>query len=433
MRFSIVIPTWEQYGKGVFFLNQLLNSIKKQTFTDFEVVISDHSINDEIENLCFNFEGLDFLYIRNPFNRGNSPANLNTGLKHAKGEIIKIMFQDDLFIEDYSLYLIDKCFKETPYKWLVNGSCITKDSVNFTNHMVPRWNDEILKGVNTISSPSVLSFVNKNILFFDENLVMLMDCDYYYSLYKKYGIPCIVTNCLVANTLHEHQISGMYDKDLQLEIDALKNKYMNLENDGERMDIDYYNMNYDNFDVYQKSHYRRYEMARTLVQENFIVGDMACGSGYGSLMLSERCKEVHGVDIDTRTISEINKRYKDESKVTFYNKNLLDIDFENKFDLIVSFETVEHFEEHEITKLLSNFHKALKPNGSLVFSTPYNQEQIPASMKWHKTFYITENKVDELIKNYFKVEETWYQDYNSHTLNQEGLTKDFIICKAKKI
>jgi 2-polyprenyl-3-methyl-5-hydroxy-6-metoxy-1,4-benzoquinol methylase len=208
---------------------------------------------------------------------------------------------------------------------------------------------------------------------------------------------------------------------------------MNLENNGERMDIDYYNMNYDSFDIDQKSHYKRYELAKTLIQEDFVVGDMACGSGYGSLMLSEKCKEVHGVDIDTITIEEVNRRYKDESKVTFYNKNLLDIDFENKFDLITSFETVEHFEEGEIDKLMDNFYRALKPNGSLLFSTPYNQEKIPASMKWHRTFYITEEKINDLVKNYFKIEKTWYQDYHSHTPNEEGLIKHFIVCKATKL
>jgi 2-polyprenyl-3-methyl-5-hydroxy-6-metoxy-1,4-benzoquinol methylase len=160
---------------------------------------------------------------------------------------------------------------------------------------------------------------------------------------------------------------------------------------------------------------------------------MACGSGYGSLMLSENCKEVHGVDIDETTINEIKKRYNNEHKVFFYNKNLLDIEFDNMFDVIVSFETVEHFEEPEIDILMSKFHRALKPGGKLLFSTPYNQERSPVSMKWHKTFYITEDKVKYLINKYFEVENTWYQDYQTHDLNQEGLIKHFIICETKKI
>lgn len=226
MRFSIVIPTWEQHGKGVFFLNQLLTSLKEQTFTDFEIIISDHSKDNKIEDLSRTFPDLNVVYIKNSCNRGNSPANLNTGLRYAKGEIIKVMFQDDFFIDKYALSMIDKSFKETSRKWLVNGSCITEDSKNFTNHKIPEWTNELLEGKNSIGSPSVLSFVNENILFFDEELVMLMDCDYYYSLYKRYGLPCILENCIVANTSHLHQISKMYNKDLKLEINLVKIKQL---------------------------------------------------------------------------------------------------------------------------------------------------------------------------------------------------------------
>lgn len=224
MRFSIVIPTWEQHGKGVYFLTQLLNSIKNQKFNDYEIVISDHSINNEIENICKNFDFLNITYIKNEKNRGNSPSNLNVGLSKSKGEIIKVMFQDDFFIDPNSLSLISDHFEKNDCKWLVNGCCHTTDSVNFFKYMIPKWNDKISEGVNTISSPSVLSFINKDILYFDENLTMLMDCDYYYSLYKKYGLPSILENYLVANTSHEYQISKMYDKDIQEEINIVKQK-----------------------------------------------------------------------------------------------------------------------------------------------------------------------------------------------------------------
>lgn len=228
MRFSIVIPTWEQHGRGVFFLTQLLNSIKAQTCTDFEVVISDHSENEEIKDLCSNFKELNIVYLKNTLNRGNSPANLNNGLRHARGEIIKIMFQDDFFIQKYTLEAIDKCFEIFSRKWLVTGSCDTPDSVIFSPGIIPKWNDRILEGINTIGSPSTLSFLNEDIMYFDENLVMLMDCDYYYAMYKKYGSPCVIEDCLVANTSHTHQISKMYNKDLQSEIKLMKNKVLNV-------------------------------------------------------------------------------------------------------------------------------------------------------------------------------------------------------------
>jgi len=207
----------------------------------------------------------------------------------------------------------------------------------------------------------------------------------------------------------------------------------NLENNGERMDINFYNMNYDSFDMYQKSHYKRYELAATLIEENDIIGDMACGSGYGSLMLSKKCKEVYGYDIDKTTIEEINQRYSGETNATFIEANLLDVTEENKFDKIVSFETIEHFTPEEIKLLIPIMHKALKDDGKLIFSTPYNQVENEYSRIFHRTFYITEDVIPKLLEGYFEVEKYFYQDYVNHNVVENIGKKDFIICIAKKI
>ena len=108
-------------------------------------------------------------------------------------------------------------------KWLVTSCSHTNDGVNMYNEHQPRWNDNIHLGVNTISSPSVLAFYGKEL--FDENLVMLMDCEMYYQLYIRYGIPKIITDCLVTNRLHQHQISSLYKKDMHLEINHVRNKH----------------------------------------------------------------------------------------------------------------------------------------------------------------------------------------------------------------
>ena len=49
MKISICIPTWEQYGKGVNFLKNNFDRILTQTYKNFNVIISDHSKNDEIK------------------------------------------------------------------------------------------------------------------------------------------------------------------------------------------------------------------------------------------------------------------------------------------------------------------------------------------------------------------------------------------------
>lgn len=207
---------------------------------------------------------------------------------------------------------------------------------------------------------------------------------------------------------------------------------MNLENGGERMDINFFNMNYESFDMYQKSHYRRYEFSKSLVSPEDLIGDFACGSGYGTIMLSKVCKNVLGVDIDSITINEINKRYSEIENVSFECKNILDIDYNNQFDKIISFETIEHFSEEEITIVLEKFSNSLKENGKLIFSTPYNQEQSENSMKFHKTFYIIEEKIEKLLNPFFEVEEFYFQNYLTHDIEKSIEPKHFVICIASK-
>lgn len=50
MKFSIVIPTYEYKGLTPVLLNKLLGSISEQTFTDYEIIVSDHSKSDLVKN-----------------------------------------------------------------------------------------------------------------------------------------------------------------------------------------------------------------------------------------------------------------------------------------------------------------------------------------------------------------------------------------------
>jgi glycosyltransferase involved in cell wall biosynthesis len=227
LKISVCIPTWEQYGDGTVFLHELLFSLKKQTYKNFNVIISDHSLDDEIQKIVDYYKDFfEIIYVKNTEKRGNGPANTNNCIKYANGDIIKIMFQDDLFFDKESLKKINQIFNDNDCMWAVNGCNHTNDGINFSNEMVPQWNDKILFGINTISSPSVLSFRNVNNSFFDENLVMLMDCDYYYQLYVKYGLPVIIKDILISNRTHKNQISSRYNLDKNEEINYVKKKFL---------------------------------------------------------------------------------------------------------------------------------------------------------------------------------------------------------------
>lgn len=226
-KISICIPTWEQHGMGTKYLNELLISIESQTYSNYNVIISDHSKDSCILDLTKTFDKkIDIIYTKFDEKYGNGPANTNNAIKYADGDIIKIMFQDDLFYDIQALLIINNTFNKSGCKWLVNSCIGTTDGKVFKNVLVPSWNDRLLLGVNTIGSPSVISFVNNNNSLFDENLVMLMDCDYYQQLCNRYGYPKMIDDILVSGRTHDKQISSLYNtNDINSEKNYLKYKY----------------------------------------------------------------------------------------------------------------------------------------------------------------------------------------------------------------
>lgn len=118
-------------------------------------------------------------------------------------------------------------------------------------------------------------------------------------------------------------------------------------------------------------HLARYEFAKQYTQSKIVL-DIACGDGYGSSLLAETATKVTGVDISEETINQARKKY------TNVNLNFAASDalrfFENSselFDVIVSFETIEHIAEYKI--LVRQMRAHLTPGGYLILSTPNKQ------------------------------------------------------------
>jgi 2-polyprenyl-3-methyl-5-hydroxy-6-metoxy-1,4-benzoquinol methylase len=209
-----------------------------------------------------------------------------------------------------------------------------------------------------------------------------------------------------------------------------------LGGDGERVDIQLNKpFNFSSLDMYQKNHFKRYEFAYEHINKGDICGDFACGTGYGSVLISQKASKVIGADLDENVINAIKERYKQYSNVEFINENLLNLKFRETFDSIISFETIEHFSEKDIIKLLRKFNKALKENGKLIFSTPYMQEKSETAEKlgFHLTFLMNEDKITKfLIECGFQLEFAKFQNYETHEILDIIDNKEFIIAVAKK-
>lgn len=208
--FSICIPAYGYNGNGVAFLEKNLSELYTQKFKDFEVIVSDHSIDDYIENLCLEWKDkLRIKYIRNEKGRGKISPNLNSAMQKAEGKWIKILFQDDfLFNEDSLQRHFDFIQANATIKWFATRFIHSHDAVNYYRDFMPRWSDNIWSGNNSLGCPSVICLHRNFLLYFDEDLNWLMDCDWYQRMFREYGLPGILNQITVVNRTNQDRLTN---------------------------------------------------------------------------------------------------------------------------------------------------------------------------------------------------------------------------------
>lgn len=227
---SICIPTYEANGSGVFFLKKNIESILKQTYKDLEIVVSDHSKDNEIENYIKNLKNDKIVYLRNTKNIGYPAFNTNNAIQNSKGDYIKLMNMDDYMESETLLYDMLKGF-ELGYNWVLSSfKHFNYDINDFYNPMTPTIigdGKHLLMGVNTIGCPSVV-LMPKDI-FFDTEVEYMIDCELWYRLFKNFGLPFIVGNHGITigtgNHTFTNQLTSKYDEMLRKDITYCSKKY----------------------------------------------------------------------------------------------------------------------------------------------------------------------------------------------------------------
>jgi glycosyltransferase involved in cell wall biosynthesis len=215
--FSIAIPTYEMSGYGEDFLNHSFGVFKNQTFKDFEVVVSDHSKSDVIESLCTLWsKHLNIKYLRNTHKIGGSSPNINNAIKNSRGKWIKLLWQDDFLFNNKSLMELKNHIDVNNTNWVATACEHTDDGLTMYRPFYPRWNDHIQFGVNTISSPSVITIKNDlDKLYFDEDLIWLMDVEYYKRMFDKYGEPSYLNSINVVNRTWGDSLSNTLSNEIK--------------------------------------------------------------------------------------------------------------------------------------------------------------------------------------------------------------------------
>jgi glycosyltransferase involved in cell wall biosynthesis len=228
-KISVAIPTYEMGGIGGKVLSYSFSILSKQTFKDFDVVVSDHSQDNEVLNVCKNWDNfLDIRYYKNKEDRGSAAANTNFAIKKSTGQWIKILCQDDFMFGDDALEIINNNL-DNDHMWQFS-SYYHSDGIKLERLHHPTLN-QYLFIINTLGTPSALTIRNlENLPDIDKNLSYCYDELFYWELWKKYGDPILLNRPVIVNFLHGDSISSgvsqdLIDKENEYILDKLGFKY----------------------------------------------------------------------------------------------------------------------------------------------------------------------------------------------------------------
>lgn len=136
--------------------------------------------------------------------------------------------------------------------------------------------------------------------------------------------------------------------------------------------------------VYQH-HLARYNFSLMYARKKHVL-DASSGSGFGTNILFDVAESIVGVDISKDAINYAREKYNGTFEICDLEKDFPD----KKFDMVISFETIEHLENPE------TFLRNVRENSKgFFFSIPIND-----SSQFHKVVYSVED-VKNLIKDNF--------------------------------
>jgi SAM-dependent methyltransferase len=150
-------------------------------------------------------------------------------------------------------------------------------------------------------------------------------------------------------------------------------------------------------------HVARYDFAARFVQPGRLL-DIACGSGYGTALLADAHPAVHciGVDINepaiehaTQAYARPNVRYVVMDAMHFGNEQ----DVGDRFDTIVSLETIEHLPNP--VEFVARLATLLRPGGRIIASVPVTPS---VDANPHHLTDFTESSIRKLFRAHLLVE-----------------------------
>jgi GT2 family glycosyltransferase/SAM-dependent methyltransferase len=143
-------------------------------------------------------------------------------------------------------------------------------------------------------------------------------------------------------------------------------------------------------------HWHRYLFASQFVAGKKVL-DIACGEGYGASLLAATARTVVGVDLEPETIEHAANTYRRPNlEFRCGSADAIPVEGEAVFDVVVSFETIEHLDADAQVMFGREMKRLLNPSGIVIVSTP-NKQVYSDDHQYENPFHLHELYGDEFL------------------------------------
>ncbi|MBM3412527.1 MAG: glycosyltransferase family 2 protein [Bacteroidetes bacterium] len=217
---SICIPAYERPA----LLKRLLDSIAKQVFKDFEVIITDDSSSRDNEELLFNTHYKFSIHYQMNFRPLGTQGNWLQGIQLASGNWIKVMHDDDWFTDKYALEYFaaqlddgaDVLFSGY-YAHNERNNQVKNKTIAPGRFQVVKKDPFRLFANNIIGPPSVVLFRRRMHELYDPQLKWLVDLEAYVRMMRRYSCRYI-PHPLITRSYNSSQVTNFCFRNPEVEI-----------------------------------------------------------------------------------------------------------------------------------------------------------------------------------------------------------------------
>lgn len=166
----------------------------------------------------------------------------------------------------------------------------------------------------------------------------------------------------------------------------------------------------------QFAHYLRWSHILDVVKpnKNFKILDFGSGidGNLAEVLYRNRHKASKYVGLDIRNLDKAREKFKNVDWISFKEYDLVEDEIKegNDFDIICSFEVIEHIGKNNTDKFLKNILSCMNDNTKLYLSTPNFDEEVGAADNHIIDGIIGEYKFEELknyLEQYFVIENVY--------------------------